>query len=151
MDRKEGSMESEEKFINILRENLLFLKHQETQRMWAANIFIAIVVGASAYLGKEGLSHLPLAVPVVFLVISLLCLLITLKVNYVFGRTQAAIKKIFDDKKIYLEDLDWRKYVLPLDSKGWWWNHVKVRHLYAALYVLAVAASTYLLVLVLVS
>ncbi len=144
-------MESEEKFINILRENLLHLRHQETQRMWSANVFVAIFVGASAYLGKEGLTGLPLAIPVVFLIISLLCLLITLKVNYVFAKTKDAIIKIFDDGKISLgEQQDWEKYLLLLKSTGGW-ECLRVRFLYIALYALAIMASLILIGVVLAS
>ena len=146
-------MESEEKFINILREDLLHLRHQETQRMWSANVFVAIIVGASAYLGKEGLTGLPLAIPVVFLIISLLCLLITLKVNYVFTKTKDAIIKIFDDGKISLgEQQDWRKYVLLLESTGIWkMKFLRVRCLYIALYAIAIVASLSLIIVVIIN
>ena len=144
-------METEEVFINILRENLLHLRHQETQRMWSANVFVAIFVGASAYLGKEGLAELSLAIPVIFFIISLLCLLITLKVNYVFTKTKDAIIKIFDDGKISLgKQQDWEKYVLLLKSTGGW-ECLRVRCLYVALYVLAIMASLILIGLVLAS
>ena len=144
-------METEEVFINILRENLLHLRHQETQRMWSANVFVAIFVGASAYLGTEGVTGLSLAIPVVLLIISLLCLLITLKVNYVFTKTKDATIKIFDDGKISLgEQQDWEKYVLLLKSTDGW-GCLRVRCLYVALYVLAIVASLILMGFVLAS
>ena len=145
-------MRSEEKFMNILKENWLQLRHQETQRTWTANIFIAIVVGASTYLSKMGLNNIPLFIPLVFLAISVICLLVTLKVNKVFVETKNSILNIFKDGKISLgEAQDWRKYVAMLESTSRIWKILRVRYLYVALYAVAIAASLWLLVLVLVN
>jgi hypothetical protein len=144
-------MRSEEKFMNILKENWLQLRHQETQRTWTANIFIAIVVGASTYLSKTELNNIPLFIPLVFLTISVICLLVTLKVNKVFVETKKSIQNIFKDKKINLgKGQDWKKYVAMLESTGVW-KVLRVRCLYVALYAVAIAASLWLLASVLVN
>jgi hypothetical protein len=142
-------MESEEKFINILKENLLFMRHQETQRMWIANVFVAIVVGFLAYVGKNGLASISWYIYLALTVVSLLCLLITLKVNKVFIETRNAIKNIFNDGKISIGK-DWHKYMLMLESKGIW-KVLRVRYLYVALYVIAIVGWLCLLVLVILN
>lgn len=136
-------MNTEDIFINILKENWLHMRHQETQRMWIANVFVALVVGVSAYLGKVGLEELSWFAPLAFLIISVLCLLITLKVNHIFGITKDAINAIFDDKKIPLGK-GWGKYVGGLKSKGKW-ECLKVRDLYVILYSIAIVVSLILL------
>ncbi len=131
---------NEDKFISILRENWLHLRHQETLRMWSANVFIAIVVGALAYLGKAGLKE-PGHIPIVFIVISTLCLLVTLKTNKVFVETKNSIINIFQDGKLSLgSQTDWRKYVGMLESTGVW-KILRIRYLYVALYVITIVAS----------
>ncbi|MFH1383166.1 MAG: hypothetical protein ABIH70_09810 [Chloroflexota bacterium] len=140
-------MNTQNIYINILSENWRHMRHQETQRMWIANVFVALVVGVSAYLGKVELEELSWFVPLAFLIISVLCLLITLKLNHIFGVTKDAISDIFEDKKILLED-NWGKYVGGLKSKGKW-EHLKVRCLYVILYSIAIVISLILLVLTL--
>jgi len=137
-------MNTENMYINILKENWRHMRHQETQRMWIANVFVALVVGVSAYLGKVELKELSWFVPLAFLMISVLCLLITLKVNHIFGVTKDAISAIFDDEKIPLGK-DWEKYAGGLRSKGKW-KYLKVRCLYIILYSIAIPASLILLV-----
>ncbi len=133
-------------FVDILRENWLHMRHQETQRMWIANIFVAIVVGTSAYLAESGLEKLPWFIPLIFFIISLFCLLVTLKLNKVFVETKKSTKSIFKDGKIYLgEQGDWRKYVGMLESTKWIWKVLRVRYLYVALYSIAILASLILL------
>jgi len=100
-------MNTEDMFINILRENWLHMRHQETLRMWSANVFVAVVVGVLAYVSKEGLKELPLFVPLALLIVSVLSLLITLKTNKVFVETKNSIISIFSDGKINLGS-DWR-------------------------------------------
>jgi hypothetical protein len=135
-------MDEEEKFMNILRENWLQLRHQETQRTWTANIFIAIVVGASAYIGTTGLDEIPTFIPLIFLTISVICLLVTLKVNKVFVETKKSIQNIFKDEKIPLgEEQAWKKYVAMLESTGIW-KVLRVRYLYVALYAAAIIGSS---------
>ena len=145
-------MNTEDIFINILKENWLHMRHQETQRMWIANIFVAIVVGTSAYLAKLELEKLPWFIPLIFFTISLFCLLVTLKLNKVFVETKNSTKNIFKDGKIYLgEQRNWKEYVGMLESKERIWKILRVRYLYVALYVIAIAASLSLLGLVLVN
>ncbi|MFC1896976.1 hypothetical protein ACFLX8_00180 [Chloroflexota bacterium] len=130
-------------FTNILNENWRHMRHQETQRMWIANVFVALVVGVSAYLGKEGVEELSWFMPLAFLIISALCFLITLKVNHIFGITKDAVSAIFNDEKIPLGK-DWENYVGGLKSKGKW-KYLKVRFLYVILYLIAIVTSAILL------
>ena len=135
-------------FIDILKENLLFMRHQETQRMWVGNIFVAIVVGTAAYLSKsvESLEDIPLFITVSFLVISLLCLLITLKLNHVFTKTKDASINIFNEGKISLvEQQDWHNYVLLLESTDRW-TYLKVSYLYVLLYTISSSAAIFLVI-----
>ena len=136
-------MNEDSVFIEILRQNWNHMRQQETLRMWIANVFVALVVGVSAYLGKVGLKELSWFVPFSFLMISVLCLLITLKVNHIFGVTKDAISAIFDDEKIPLGK-DWEKYVGGLNAKGKW-KRLKVRCLYVILYLIAIPVSLILL------
>ena len=137
-------MRTEEVFLTVLRENLLFMKHQETQRMWVANIFVAIVAGTLAYLAKLELNEIPWFIPLFFLIISLFCFFVTLKLNKVFDETKKATLKIFDDKKISLgKETKWKEYVLTLKVEGRWWKHLKARTLYAGLFALATLASLF--------
>jgi hypothetical protein len=136
-------MNTENMYITILNENWRHMRHQETQRMWIANVFVALVVGVSAYLGKRGLEELPWFVPLAFLIISVFCLLITLKVNHIFEVTKEAISAIFEDEKIPFGK-DWKKYVGGLESKGKW-KCLKVRYLYVILYSIVIVASLILL------
>jgi len=123
-------------FIDILKENLLFMRHQETQRMWIANVFVAIVVGFLAYVGKNGLANISWYIYLALTVVSLLCLLITFKLNHVFVKTKDATKEIFDSGKVSL-GLDWKKYTVTLESEGIWGKpFLSVRWLYIALYAL---------------
>jgi len=147
-DKKSREMRTQEVFLTILKENLLYMKHQETQRMWVANIFVAIVVGTAAYLSQsaKSLDDISLFIPVIFLIISLLCLLITLKVNYVFIKTKEASENIFDDGEISLgEQQDWRKYVLLLKSTGIW-GVLRVSYLYVLLYTISISAAIFLII-----
>ncbi|GAJ18877.1 unnamed protein product, partial [marine sediment metagenome] len=131
-------MDEDEVFFNILKENLLFMRHQETQRMWIANVFVAIVAGSLAYIGKEGLVSLPWYVYCALTIISLLCLLITLKLNHVFTKTKDATEEILKAGKIPHLRQDWKKYMAILHSKGKWNKpFLSVRWLYFALYALA--------------
>ena len=141
-------MDNEQTFIEILRQNWLHMRHQETLRMWIGNVFIAIVVGVLAFLGTKEVEEVPWFLPAALLIISVLSLLMTLKVNEVFSEAQKSIKNIFIDEKIPLGK-DWEKYVGGLKSKGKW-KYLKVRCLYVALYSVAIAASLSLLVWVLV-
>ena len=86
-------------FLRILRENMLYLRHQETQRMWTANIFIAIVVGTLVYSIHVGIEQIPWFIPLAFLIVSTLCFLITMKLSQVFSKTQKSIVHIFEDGK----------------------------------------------------
>ena len=140
-------MRTEEVFVAILKENLLFMKHQETQRMWIANIFVAIVVGTAAYLTKLDLDKLPWFIPLIFFVISLFCLLVTLKLNKVFVETKNSTENIFKDGKIYLgEQRNWKEYVGMLESKERIWKILRVRYLYVALYIISISAATFLII-----
>jgi uncharacterized MAPEG superfamily protein len=137
-------MDIEQVYLEISRENWLHMRHQETQRMWIANVFVALVVGVSAYLGKVSLEDITLKnitwlVPLAFFIISVLCLLITLKLNHIFEITKDAVIAIFDEKKIPIGE-NWEKYVGGLKSKGNW-KYLKVRHLYLILYSISIAAS----------
>ena len=140
-----GEMNNQDVFIEILMENWRHLRHQETVRMWIGNVFIAIVVAMSAYLGKTllDITQVPIFVPIVILVVSILCLLVTLKTNKVFKETQNSIINIFEDKRITFENQeDWRKYVGMLQSTNVVWDKIlRVRCLYVALYVIAIIAS----------
>ena len=144
-------MEKEEMYFNILKENWLHMRHQETQRMWIANIFVAIVVGTSAYLTTSGnykLEDIPIFIPVIFLVISTICFLITLKLNKVFVETKNSTKRIFNKKKISLgKGVNWRNYTGMLESEGIW-RALRVRYLYVFLYGISIATSLSLLVYV---
>ena len=136
-------MNTEDIYINILNENWRHMRHQETLRMWTANVFVALVIGISTYFSRVGLKELSWFVPLAFFMISVLCLLITLKVNHIFGVTKDAIIAIFDDEKIPLGK-DWEKYVGGLKSKGKW-KCLKVRCLYVILYSITIPASLILL------
>ena len=131
-------------FIEILRQNWNHMRHQETLRMWIGNVFIAIVVGALAYLGKAGLKE-PGYIPFVFITISMLCLLMTLKTNKVFVETKNSIIQIFKDGKINLGS-DWRKYVGMLESSGIW-KILRIRCLYVALYTITIIGSVVWIIL----
>jgi hypothetical protein len=137
-------MESEEKFINILKENLLFMRHQETQRMWIANVFVAIVVGFLAYVGKNGLASISWYVYLTLTIISLLCLLITLKLNHVFTKTKDATKAILNSRKVSL-GRDWKRYMVTLESTGLW-KVLKVSYLYDLLYTISISAAIFLMI-----
>lgn len=130
-------MDREEVFLSILKENLLFMRHQETQRMWIANVFVAIVVGFLAFVGKD-LANLPWYLCLALSMLSVLCLLITLKLNYVFVRTRDATRQILDSEGIPSLGKDWDKYMATLYSKGRWdFPLLKVRCLYIILYSVA--------------
>ena len=144
-------MDKEEFYLNILKENWIHMRHQETQRMWIANIFVALVVGTSAYLTKSNGTTDSLFIPIVFLIISILCLLITLKLNKVFIETKQATINIFVDKKIFLGDgVNWNSYMGSLQSKGIW-KVLRVRYLYVTLYIIGIVASLSLLVFICLS
>jgi predicted Co/Zn/Cd cation transporter (cation efflux family) len=110
------------------------MRHQETQRMWIANVFVAIVVGFFAYLGKNGIASIHWYIYLAPIVVSILCLLITLKLNHVFTKTQDTTKKMLKDTRVS-SGQDWRKYVVTLESKGCW-HTLQVRWLYITLYAL---------------
>ena len=129
-------MENSEVFVDILKENWLHARHIETERMWFANIFAAIIVGATAYLSKAGLEVPPLIVLVVF---SLFCLLVTIKLNAAFGTHMQAIESIFKDGKIVIGDKDeWRKYMGMPSREGWIWKILSVGKLTLFFYSLAI-------------
>lgn len=130
-------MDSDEVFLSILKENLAFMRHQETQRMWIANVFVAIVVGFLAFVGK-GLVVVPWYLYLALSMLSLLCLLITLKLNYVFVETRDATRRILDYGKIPCLGKDWAQYMAILYSKGKWnYRLLAVRWLYIVLYIVA--------------
>jgi hypothetical protein len=135
-------MQPDEVFFNTLKENLLFMRHQETQRMWIANVFVAIVVGFLAFIGKEGFMSLQWYGYMALTIISILCGLITLKLNYVFDKTQEATKKLLNDGKI--QDLKevYKNYLIPLESQGCW-KLLRVRDLYLTLYGFAINLCQY--------
>jgi len=111
--------------------------------MWIGNVFIAIVVATAAYLGKavsEG-QQIPVFVPIVILMVSLICLGVTLKANKVFVETKKSIINIFQDKKIDLGVDDWRKYVGMLESRSRFYKILRIRYLYVFLYGIVIATS----------
>ena len=153
-------------FLRILRENMLYLRHQETQRMWTANIFIAIVVGTLVYSIHVGIEQIPWFIPLAFLIVSTLCFLITMKLSQVFSKTQKSIVHIFEDGKIPLccapdkncptvkekggtaEEKGWRRYMAGIKSEKGIWPILRIRYLYLALYILAmIGASAWLFIL----
>jgi hypothetical protein len=108
-------MDNKELFVEILKENWQHARHIETERMWFANIFAAVIVGAIAYLSKVGLEMYPLWVLIGFAVF---CLLVTIKLNAAFATHMKAIESIFSDKKIILGDKEeWRIY-MGMPSRG---------------------------------
>jgi hypothetical protein len=139
---KEDKMKTDEVFMNLLKEDMLNLRHQETQRMWIANIFVAIVVGTVVYLTQSFKEKdIPWFIPLIIFVISAICLLITLKLNKVFEETQNSIKNIFNEKKLPLgNDNQWQKYFVPMESTGIW-KCLTVRCLYVILYLVVMVAS----------
>ena len=143
-------MNNDELYLSIFKENLLHLRHQETQRMWIANIFMATVAGVVAYLTKsEDSISITWYVPCAFLIISTICLLVTLKLNDVFNAAKKSAIKIFDDKKVSLDVADWLQYVGMLKSTSQFGRIFKVRHLYVALYLIAITVSLIWLCIVL--
>jgi len=136
-------MNHQNAFIEVLRQNWSHLRQQETLRMWIGNVFIAIVVATAAYLGKavsEG-QQIPVFVPIVILMVSLICLGVTLKANKVFVETKKSIINIFQDKKIDLGVDDWRKYVGMLESRSRFYKILRIRYLYVFLYGIVIATS----------
>ncbi len=148
-------METDEVFMNLLRGNWANSRHQESQRMWFANIFSVIFLGVLTYVTKEGLGKLPLLLPLGLFAISIICLLVTLKVNRVFDDYKNSIKNILDDKKIPLglcEKQSWGKYVGMFKSDEFRrWRKLRVRYLCIALYSTGIAASIALIVLAIVN
>lgn len=149
-------METGKIFLKILEENLAFQRHQETQRMWMANIFIAIIVGTLVYSIKTctnmeieqspctDIEQIPWFIPLAFLIISTICFLVTMKLNKVFAKTQESIENIFKDGKIpgVKGAQGRRKYMAGTKSEKWIWKILRVRYLYLALYILAIIGSS---------
>jgi hypothetical protein len=147
-------MTNDELFFNIFKENMIHLIHQETQRMWIANIFMSTVAGVVAYLTttfNSEITFCPLKiqesneiswfVPLAFLIISSICLLVTLKLNDVFNEAKKSAIKIFEDEKISLGTYNRLQYVGMLKSTSIVGKILKVRCLYIALYIIAIIAS----------
>ena len=136
-------MVRDEALLNILKEHMLFQRHQEMQRMWTANIFIAIVVGTLVYSANLGLENLPWFIPLAFLIVSTICLLITLKLNAVFAKTQDAMKDTFNDISHFAGTGDWNTYMRGRKSEKELWAILRIRYLYLALYILAMIVARY--------
>jgi cobalamin biosynthesis protein CobD/CbiB len=127
-------------FLEIFKQNWNHMRQQETIRMWVGNVFIALMVAMSAFLVSRDNLEVPVFVPIVVLVFSIFCLLVTLKTNHVFDETQKSTKNLLNDGKIVSDLKDWRKYVGMLESKGIW-KLIKIRYLYVALYTAVVGIS----------
>ncbi len=136
-------MDKNEMLLNILKEHMLYQRHQETQRMWTANIFIAVVVGTLVYSINTGFENIPWFIPLAFLIISTICLLITSKLNTVFSRTQNTMENTFKDISHFKKskDKDWNNYMWGRKSPGGLWSALRIRYLYLALYTLAIIGS----------
>ncbi len=136
-------------FIEILRQNWNHMRQQETLRMWIGNVFMAIIIATSAYLGQvvssrqQDLTTIPIFVPIVILVFSFLCLGVTLKANHVFVETKESTKNIFKDKKIDLgNEVDWHRYVGMLESTSKRGKILKIRQIYVFMYIITIIASS---------
>jgi len=147
--KEKKKVEPNEFFMNLLKENWANARHQESQRMWFANIFSAIFVGILAYVAQQGLSGIHWLLPSGLLAISVIGLLVTMKVNRVFDDYKQAIKKIFEDKRELLgfnanEKRDDYIGMFKADETCRW-RIIRVRYLYIALYSIGIAASLYLI------
>ncbi|MFC1983179.1 hypothetical protein ACFLV5_05310, partial [Chloroflexota bacterium] len=90
-------MANETTYIELMKENWRHARHVETERMWFANLYAVILVALFAYIGEKGMTIPPLAA---LLVISVVWLLITVKLNASFAKHIKSVQNIFDDKKI---------------------------------------------------
>ena len=135
-------------FIEILRQNWNHMRQQETLRMWIGNVFMAVVVATSAYLGQavsngeQNFTTVPIFIPIVILLFSVLCLGVTIKANHVFVETKNSTINIFNDKKINLgSEVDWHKYVGMLESRSRLGKILKIRIIYVLMYIAVIIAS----------
>jgi hypothetical protein len=140
-------METEERFVAILHENWINARHQESQRMWFANVFSAIFVGTLAYVSTIKLDELHWLRPSGLLVVSIVCLLVTMKLNRIFDDYKKSIKSILDSGKVNLglrEDEDWNDYVGMFRSDSLKiWRILRVRCLCIFLYLVGIGFSIY--------
>jgi len=137
-------MEDVEVYLSIIKENKEHARHIETERMWFANIFAAIIVGTIAYLSEVGLEIPPLIILSLFAVF---CLLVTIKLNSAFSYHMKAIESVFKDKKIFLGDKEeWRVYMGMPSREGRIWKLLSVAKLTVAFYTTAIIALCVLII-----
>ena len=140
-------MNEEEFFLNLLKENWINARHQETQRMWFANIFSAIFVGTLAYVAHQRCGGISQYLPYGLLAISIIGLLITMKVNRVFEDYKQSIKNILQNELFHLKDdkrLSYYTGMFTADKTRW--KYIKVRCLCISLYGAGIGFSIALIV-----
>lgn len=143
-------MDNSNPFIDIMKENWLHARHIETERMWFANVFVAIIAGTAAYLSKKELELPPLPILYILLIISIFWLCLTIKLNAAFGNYIRAIQHIFDNEKIpQVAKAEWRTYMgMPLSAKGGVWKIFRASYFLILFYALTIGALISLIIYV---